>query len=421
LRLGYTPIWFYIEAAIKTIFNIPNGLYWPYLLLFYIVDIATAYFLYRFLLCIKTSKTISYFGSGLFLLITHWLNGNCVLLEIPFLFWGILACWLILEWKDKTCWHYILIGFICSCSFLSKQFGLGFLVLGMYTIVFIAKRDYKTIFTYLIGYMIPIFICYLIFGHEFLDFTILKNGYGTTAAVDAGYDISLVSKLKAFISGLEFYAIYVCPIAFISVLFLYHSWEQKRLANVIFAYCGIFGFALPFYFSVAYHYMIPLVPFGIIAVTEMFSLKTNKWLNYLKNISAVLMICLVMYKTYYNRVVKLYVKRDIRTEQQLFTREIQKYLSNDDILFTIHGGLYYLYFTADILPPNLSTIGYSFGPMGLNTEKCVKQIKSADYVIRYSADYDFESYFTDSVKQMLEEYPVIAQFQDSTILLHKIH
>jgi hypothetical protein len=59
--------------------------------------------------------------------------------------------------------------------------------------------------------------------------------------------------------------------------------------------------------------------------------------------------------------------------------------------------------------------------MGLNTEKCVKQIKSADYVIRYSADYDFESYFTDSVKHMLEEYPVIAQFQDSTILLHKIH
>ena len=50
LRLAYTPIWFYIEAAIKTMFNIPNGLYWPYLLLFYIFDILTAYFLYRFLI-----------------------------------------------------------------------------------------------------------------------------------------------------------------------------------------------------------------------------------------------------------------------------------------------------------------------------------------------------------------------------------
>ena len=102
LCLGYTPLWFYIEAALKAIFQIPNGLYWPYLLLFYVFSLATAYFFYRFLLCIKTSSIISYFGAGLFLLITHWLNGNCVLLEIPFMFWGMLACWLSLEWKDKT-------------------------------------------------------------------------------------------------------------------------------------------------------------------------------------------------------------------------------------------------------------------------------------------------------------------------------
>ena len=421
LRLGYTPIWFYIEAAIKTIFNIPNGLYWPYLLLFYIFDIATAYFLYRFLRCIKTSKTISYFGSGLFLLITHWLNGNCVLLEIPFLFWGMLACWLILEWKDKTCWHYILIGFICSCSFLSKQFGLGFLVLGMYAIIFMAKRDYKTIFTYMGGYILPILICYLIFGQEFLDSVIFKNGYGTTAAIDAGYDVSLAAKLTKYFGGLEFYFIYICPIVVASLLFLYNAWKQKRLANMIFAYCGILGFALQFYFAVGLHYMIPLVPFGVIATTEILSIKTNKWLRYIKYVAIIILICFALYKTYYNRVYKLYIKRDIRTEQLVFTNKIQQYVSNEDILYVIHGGLYYLYFTANVLPPNVSTIGYSFGPMGLNTEKCVKQIKSADYVIRYSADYDFESYFTDSIKHMLEEYPVIAQFQDSTILLHKIH
>lgn len=419
LRLGYTPIWFYIEAAIKILFNIPNGLYWPYLLLFYIFDILTAYFLYRFLCCIKTSRVISYFGSGLFLLITHWLNGNCVLLEVPFLFWGMLACWLILEWKDKTCWHYILIGCICAFSFLSKQFGLGFLVLGIYAIIFMAQRNFRTVLVYFIGYILPIVLCYLLFGSEFLV-SIIKNGYGTEAAIDAGYDISYVTKIKQYFSGVEFYLTYVCPIVLPSLLFIYNLWKQHRLSNIVFAYCGILGFALQFYFSCGEHYMIPLVPFGIITVTEILSIKTNRWLQYVKNITVVLLICLALYKTYYNRVYKLYIKRDIRLEQQLFTKEIQNYVSHDNVLYVVHGGLYYLYFTADILPPNIGTIGYSFGPMGLNTEQCLQQIESANYVIRYSKDYPYESYFTDSVKSILETYPLITQFGDSTILLHKI-
>ena len=36
LSTGYTPLWFYIEAALKVVFQIPDGLYWPYLLLFYV-------------------------------------------------------------------------------------------------------------------------------------------------------------------------------------------------------------------------------------------------------------------------------------------------------------------------------------------------------------------------------------------------
>lgn len=420
LRLGYTPIWFYIEAAIKTMFNIPNGLYWPYLLLFYIFDILTAYFLYRFLCCIKTSRAISYFGSGLFLLITHWLNGNCVLLEVPFLFWGMLACWLILEWKDKTCWHYILIGCICALSFLSKQFGLGFLVLGIYAIIFMAQRDFRTVFVYLVGYIVPIVLCYLLFGNEFFV-SVIKNGYGTISAIDAGYDVSFIAKIRQYFGGLKFYLIYVCPVVIVSIAFLYNLWKQGRIVNIIFAYCGIFGFALQFYFSGGEHYMIPLVPFGIITATEMLSIKTNRWLPYIKGITIVFLISVALYKTYYNRVYKLYIKRDIRTEQQMFTKEIQKYVGHDDVLYIVHGGLYYLYFTADVLPPNISTIGYSFGPMGLNEEQCMHQIRSADYVIRYSADYSYESYFTDSVKHILEENPVVEQFNDSTILLHKIH
>lgn len=420
LCVSYTPLWFYIEATLKSVFQISNGLYWPYLLLFYVFSLATAYVFYRFLRCINTSPIVSYFAAGLFLLITHWLNGNCVLLEIPFMFWGMMACWLSLEWRNNSSWFYILVGVFCACSFLSKQFGLGFLVLGMYATIFIAKRDFKTVLMYIIGYILPIVICYLFFGKEFLSSTILQNGYGTVAAVDAGYDISFIAKSRQYLEGLKFYLIYVCPIVVVSFLFLYNLWKQGRIANIIFAYCGILGFALQFFFASSEHYMIPLVPFGIITATEILSIKNNKYLQLVKGIAIVCLVCIALYKTYNNRVYKLYIKRDIRTEQQIFTNEIKKYVSNDDVLYIVHGGLYYLYFTADILPPNISTVGYSFGPMGLNTEQCINQIKSADYVIRYSADYPYESYFTDSVKCLLETYPLITQFGDSTILLHRI-
>ena len=88
-------------------------------------------------------------------------------------------------------------------------------------------------------------------------------------------------------------------------------------------------------------------------------------------------------------------------------------------MFIIHGGLYYLYYVADIMPPNIETIGYSFGPQGLNKEKATQQINTADWVIRYSKDYPYESFFTDSLKHYLEHYPTIS-IQDSTILLHKM-
>lgn len=419
LQIGYTPLWFYIEALFKIIFQIPNGLYWPYLLLFYIVEVLTAYFFYRLLLSLKTSRTIAYFAAGLFLLIIHWLNGNSVLLEVPFLFWGLLASWLAIEWKDKSNWVFLLVGFLCACSFLTKQYGLGFFVLVLFLIIFLAKKNFKAISAYTIGYALPIIIVYIVFGNSFID-AVFANGYGTESAVSAGYDVSLIAKIKKIISGLVFYIKYICPIFLASFLFLYAAWKQERLANMIFAYCGVLGFAVQFYFTISHHYMIPLVPFGLIIMTEILTLKSNKILHYFKYVLIAFMICVAIYKTYYNRVYKLYIKRDIRTEQKILSNQVKRYIDEDKSLYIVHGGIYYLYFIGDILPPNINTIGYSFGPMGLNPEQCSEQICNADYVIRYSEDYPYESFFTDSLKHLLETYPVVAEFQDSTILLHKM-
>ena len=127
LNLGYTPLWFYIATIYKLLFNIPIGIYEPYLFLHYIFQVGCAFLIYKILQIFKFRKELCLFTSFLFVLMTHWLNGNAVLLEIPSMFFGLMSCYLVLKYQEtESVLHYLWIGGICACSFLCKQFGLGF-------------------------------------------------------------------------------------------------------------------------------------------------------------------------------------------------------------------------------------------------------------------------------------------------------
>ena len=165
--------------------------------------------------------------------------------------------------------------------------------------------------------------------------------------------------------------------------------------------------------------MIYMVPFAILLMVVMLSMKSGKLLR-LIGLGAVFFVTLVsFYKTYYNRVYKLYIIRNVREEQIAFTKVVKPYLQEGN-MWVAHGGLNYLYLTTGMLPPNLSAIGYSFGPLGLDEEKAFTQTMSADFVIRFSADYPYEAYFTDSLKHYIERYQAVA-LQDSAILVHDMH
>lgn len=419
IRIGYTPLWMYIMAAFKMLFHIPNGLYWQYLLLFYTFQIAGAYFLYRLIRCLDIKKSIALFSGWLYLLMSHWMQGNDVLLEVPCMTFCILACWLVLEFKDKGWWHYIWIGCLATCSFLVKQYGLGTFALCLYLMLFISKCNWKQFLAFIVGYMIPICLCLLIWKDAFVH-SILMNGYGTQTAVDAGYDTSLSQKMQSILSALNYFCYMVCPVVYVGWLFAPLAYCKKRLAQLIFAYCGILGYSLVFYFSGGgLHYFQNLLPFAVLLIAELLHItKDTNW-KYSVYVMVVWVVFVSGYKTYYNRVHKQYVKGTQRIDQQELSRDIRQYVKDDETIFIVHGGLYHLYFTADMLPPNMNTIGYSFGPLGLNEHTAMKQIQAADWVIRFSRDYEFERFFTDSLKHELEKYPVIC-LRDSAILLHKM-
>lgn len=409
---GYTPLWTYLAAGLKLLFRIPDGNYSFYLVFHYFLAIGVAFFLYKIARLFGSSKHVAFFGSWSFLLMSHWIEGNEVLLEMPSLFFGLLSVWLTLRFSGKSVWNYVWIGMITAGAFLCKQYGLGFLALNLYLLLAVNRQTWRECVCLLFGFALPILACFAYWGTSFGY--VFFNGYGTASAKEAGYDVSIVNKLKAVWSGLRYFCIMVCPAVLVSVLNLPHAYKTKRLGKMLFCYCGILGFSLQFYFSYFLHYMLFMLPFAVLLMTVMMSLVNKSWLRYVNYIVIAFVICVSLYKTYYNRVYKLYVKRNIKQEQIAFSKQVKQIVPDDAQLWIAHGGLYYLYLTTGNTPPHLS---YAFGPQGLDEREAFKQAESADFVIRYSADYPYETYFTNSLKHYLEQYRSVP-LQDSAVLLH---
>lgn len=417
LNLGYTPLWFYIATIYKLLFNIPIGIYEPYLFLHYIFYVGCAFLIYKILQIFKFRKELCLFTSFLFVLMTHWLNGNAVLLEIPSMFFGLMSCYLVLKYQEtESVLHYLWIGGICACSFLCKQFGLGFLPLALYLIIFFNNdsRIKKSIFL-LIGYSIPIIACFIIWGKEFIP--LILSGYGTTSAESAGYDVSIQAKLMQIIGNCIYHFKRINPIIILSLLFVPVIFKQKKWKEYLFCLCGLLGFMLQFYFvKGGLHYQLYTIPFSVMVIAILLSLNLKRWQKIIIYIFAGITITLTLYSTYNNRVYKLYIKSDLKQEQIDCAKWISENTEEGKTLFIVHGGLFYNYYLTNTLPANISTIGYSFGPLGLNKNECRQQIDSADYILRFTKDYPYESFFTSDMKAKCEDMPSI--YYNDEIVLH---
>lgn len=400
---GYTPLWTYLAAGLKRIFQIADGNYVFYLVFHYCFVVGVAFCIYKIARLFGNSKNQAFFGSWLFLLMSHWLEGNMVMLEMPSLFFGMISVWLTLKYSGRNAWNYVWIGMVTACSFLCKQFGLGFLALNLFLILAVNRQTWRECVCFAVGYFIPVLLCFLFWGNSFL--AVIFNKYGTVSAKEVGLDVSFGKKMNNVCSGLWYFCYMVCPAVLIAVLNLPYIYKTKKLWIMLYCFCGIIGFSLQFWFAnFSLHYLLYMVPFAVLLMVEMMGVEGKKWLKYL-NYTIIGMVALVsIYKTYYNRVYKLYVSSNIKQSQVDFSREVKKYVPDDAQLWVAHGGLYYLYLTTGNMPPNLSSIGYSFGPLGLNENKAFDQAKEADYVIRFLADYPYEAYFTDSLKYYIEQY-----------------
>lgn len=418
VSMAYTPLWVYIAAGLKTLLHIPSGCYLYYQLLHLCFLTGVAALTGLIGCAMGAKKEVALFGSWFVIMASMLVNGHSILLEIPSLFFGLMSLWLILREGETPLWYYLPIGMLSACAFLAKQYGFGFIALDLLAMILLRRRGWRESVLFLIGYAIPIAICLCYWGEAFLNAT-LMNGYGTTNAAEAGWDTSLRHKLMQIVNCLLHYNYWICPMLVGGLFYLRDAHRQKRGGEMLLAYCGLLGFGLQFYFSAYDHYMLYLVPFGAMLTMIVLTLNPVRFRYFRMVLLAWMIVVPIGYhfgQTCYREMIG---QEKLRSKQYAIAEQVRTYIPHGETVWVGHYGLFFLYLTNELLPPNLSTIGYSFGAMGLNEQRAFEQSKNAQWVVRNHPVSEHEPFYTDSLLQYLNEHETI-YLNDSSVVVHNM-
>lgn len=425
MHLNYPPLWFYIMAGLKHLFHIPYGNYFFYHFIHYIFVIADAILIAG--ICRKNGfgRLVSRFSAWLFFIASHWMSGNAILFEMPSLFFGLLGLYLAQLQKPRV-YMYMIIGLITSCSFLIKQFGAGFFILVLLVILLSEKHNWKNIVVYCVSYAIPIGICLLIWHEAFIS-SVFLNGYGTTNAVD-GTSMTLFtwSNVVWVLKQLGWLVIRCFPILLAIPLLFFHKLDKDQRALFFIAIFGILGFLLQFLFvhweiAGLLHYYLYIIPFACFVTSYLLD-NYKKYCGWGKML-VICMLCatclLSVYSTYYNRVWKIYINSNGMKGDVEFARSVASKVDEGSRVWIVDANKENIYWFANLLPPNMKTVGYSTGSLEITKERAQLQIDSADYVLHcLESDYCIPA-FTDSMKIYLNQFKTDT-FNNGgwTLLLH---
>ncbi len=208
IALGYMPLWFYLMYALSAPFGI--SCYTPeyFLVIHYLFVCGDAILVYFITKYFSQNKYVASLSSWLFLMISMWAYGNLILLEMPCIFWGLLATVLILYHKEKSLYWFILYGLFVSFAFLTKQYGIGFFFLCGILVVF-DERRWQKLFLYILGYLLPIVLCLSYWGKDLLD--VIFSSYGTATAIEAGIERSFSSIILDVFQRLAYFFLRMMP------------------------------------------------------------------------------------------------------------------------------------------------------------------------------------------------------------------
>lgn len=392
LALGYTPLVFYLTLGLKKLFAVGIN-YEFYMIAHFILQWICAYLVYKIGRQIIKSKELSFYASILFLLASHWNEGNFFLLETPAIFFGLSAILLVLRNSAKTS-LFLIIGLLASFSFLSKQYGLGFLGLIVYLTLFNNQR-WKQLGWLFLGFSVPLVVCNSIWGDDF--FSNIFNSYGEKHSILVG--LWAVAKRTTYL----FIRIPILLAAIYYIPYLWKSTNVTEKRNIGLLVMGVLGFMLQFYFAKFGHYYLFAIPF--VALLPFLLLELVKGRKTILRAIVVVTMLLSIYATYHDQVYKLYyAQKNIKVEQYQLAKEIIARVDRNKTLYIADIGLINQYYLTNMAPPNLKTIGYTFA-IALTEKTHLQQINAADYILKFSTEYNHYNLNTAKVQETLKARP----------------
>lgn len=402
---GYTPLWFYMMAGFKWLFHIPVGCIEAYRTFHFVMQLLCAFFLFKIIKCFGINWRIAYFCAWLLVMTSHWIQGNCLILEIPTVMFGLLAIWLIMARTKSEVLSFFVAGLAASCSFLCKQYGFGFFFLCLFLMLFWRKSNAKMVLVFVLGFLIPVLVCLAIWGHLIIAKTLL-NGYGTT--IDKSYGRGADYKINNMLSGCRLLFRRVVPALPVTLLFIPLIVREKKTIMAVFGWLGVLGFLLQYWFHFEPHYVLIILPFAMILFALVISLlpKARKILRVLFLVVLLAEVSYSVYADYHNRIGKLYLHPEYQQKMKSLSEEVKKRIPEGATLYIPNGGLYFVYYQTNITPPNLSTMGYSYGGAGFTVEEAYKQVEAADYVLSFDWE-QAEPYFTKELKEFVYSHEEI--------------
>lgn len=411
MHLNYPPLYFYWMAGLKWLFNIPYGCYHFYLTIQHLLLLGIGVFVYNISRSFGGNKPVSFITVCVCLMLIFRYDST-VLFEVPSLFWGLASSVIVIR-CTKGRLLFFMAGLMSALSFLTKQFGAGFIVLNAFFLLFSGQKQKRVSLLFLyygLGVLFPILVTFALFGKEFFIST-LFNGYGTTNNALKGEDISFSHKIDSIVRGFFKDFSITCPIV-LYVLFFPLIHKAKRWRDFLFCIFGFVGFSLQFYFvyPYAHHYFLYLAPFAALLIPIFVSIHPNKI------VCAILVLCSFLTIAMCIRLLVLFPLRhtlvNIHTSKQAVrAQRIKKEISPTKTLWIANTGLQHYYYLANAATPNMAEVGYSAGPWEITIERAAMQVESADYILCYydTAEVNnfYDYYFTEDLREFTYKHPFV--------------
>lgn len=248
-HLDYTPLSFYLMC-------IPIKLFGASLTVIafcsFFLHLTNTFLLYRLTRSCVASRKVCAIFCVMYLSLCYILDGHGYILEPYVTFWGLSS--LLFAKKEK--WVFIVLsGVCCAFSFLSKQYGLGYIVLLSFFYYFCSKKNRKK--------LCPQFLLwgtFLTIVSFYVFYLLLHGGTFNQLIATSGSDY----QKNGIFSLLRSYGIIFCimPILIMAmVIYIRQKLYKKNIINL--AVLGMSGFMLATYVRSYPHYYQLALPFCI--------------------------------------------------------------------------------------------------------------------------------------------------------------